>query len=523
MLRTLRQKVIFGIVGCLGFFWLLFFFWNRIQERHFVEERLRHQALGIYHYIVLSREWISRHNGVYIKENGSYHLLTPSAFTSRLAVYSKDALPYSIKVAADDAKLPQHIPDPFERKAIALMKAGKAKELWRMERQKGHARFRYAAPLRFVEDCAGCHQKNRKPLGIVGCISITLPADAILRRLKSRALDHIVLFGVTLILAVAVIWIMLRRLVILPLRELDRVSRAVEQGRFDVEAHIAVSSEWERVGESFNKMVRALASQQQHLEHEVERAVKELKSAYAELQRASEARSAFFANVTHDLKTPITAIKGAVELIEKKQGEDVSTYVEIIHRNIAKLLKMVQNLIACTKMESGALEFRREEVDLTEVVEGCVVMLQPLAWEKQVRLDYTMGDEAIMVEADPMLLEQAISNVIANAIRFSPPNETVKISFDSKESSAIIIAVEDRGPGIPPEERDKVFDKFYRGRDENLQGEGMGLGLCIAKSVLEAHDGSIWIEDRPGGGTVIKMELPLAAHVEPDDGGEARR
>lgn len=521
MFKTLRQQVILGIVGCLGFFWLLFFFWSRVQERHFVEERLRHQALGIYHYIVLSREWIAKHNGVYVREKGGYRLLTPSAFTSRLADYSKDALPYSIKIAADDARLPQHVPDPFEARAIELMKAGRVKELWRMEKKAGHARFRYAAPLRFVEDCAGCHQKNRKPLGVVGCISITLPADSILRRLQLREREHLVLFGITLFLAVSVLWIMLRRLVILPLRELDRVSRAVERGDFGVEARIAPSAEWERVVESFNQMVKALASQQQRLEQEVEKAVQELKTAYRELQKASDARSTFFANVTHDLKTPITAIKGAIDLIEKKQGEDISNYIEIIRRNTAKLLKMVQNLIACTKMESGALEFRREEVDLTEVVESCVVMLQPLAWERRVRLRYEMGDEAVMVEADPVLLEQAISNVMANAIRYSPEGEEVTISLEPGGEGDIILTVEDRGPGIPSHQRERVFDKFYRG-PQAASGEGMGLGLCIARSVVEAHGGSIWIEDAPAGGTRMRMRLPLIRQGGPGRAAEGR-
>ncbi len=505
--ETLRQKVALSLVAVLGFFWLLFFVWNRFQERHFIEERLRHQALGIYHYIVLSREWISKQNGLYIKEGDKFSLLTPSDFTRRLVLYSKNSLPFSIKIAADNAKLPAHLPDPFEAEAIDLMKKGIRKELWRLEKKDAHLYFHYTAPLRFVEDCAGCHQKDKKPLGIVGCISISLPAEKIFKELGRHSRNHFMFFAITLIMAVSVLWVMLRRLVILPLRQLDQVSRAVEQGRFDVAVEIDASSEWRRVAASFNQMVKALASQQQRLEHEVEKAVKELRTAYRELQKASEARTTFFANVTHDLKTPITAIKGAVDLIEKKQGEDVGHYIEIIRRNTAKLHKMVQNLIACTKMESGAMEFRREEADLTEIVGNAVVMLQPLAWEQKVEIDYQLPEEAVLVEADPSMLEQAVSNVVANAISFSPRGERVKISFEPGGDDAIILSVEDRGPGIPKEEREKVFAKFYRDPRGGAR-DGMGLGLCIAKSVVEAHDGSIWIEAPSSGGTVVKIRLP---------------
>ncbi len=263
--------------------------------------------------------------------------------------------------------------------------------------------------------------------------------------------------------------------------------------------------EWQRLGVSFNRMVEKAVRHKRDLEREVEKAVRELSKAYEELKETERFKSELFSNITHDFKTPITAIKGAVDLIIRKEKEE-NPYVNIIKKNVEKLSKMISDLLDCSLLESGQMELRREEGDLVEIVEDAVFMATPLAWEKGVKIDLEKAGDYLPIILDENRISQVVLNLLDNALKFSSPYSRVMVRFFSQDGKAVV-SVEDFGPGIPKEEWQMVFEKFYRGDGKDARG-GVGLGLAICKRIVEAHGGEIWVSKPHHKGIVFSFSLP---------------
>ncbi len=469
---------------------------------------LRHQALGIYHYIVLTRQWISSKGGVYIKENDEFERITPSAFTKALADFAARRVPYRLKIAVNNAQDPDHLPTEFEKQAILQFEKGEATVFSRLVQNDGHIWFNYAAPLVFENECVNCHSK-KITTEVLGCISVSFPADTIYCAVTETKRTFTAYLVVSLVLMLSLLYLMLRKLVIAPLKSLKESSDRIEQGQLDVRVDLDASEEWAKVAGSFNRMVESLANQQKRLECEVEKAVSELSKAYEDLKQVERYKSEFFSNITHDLKTPITAIKGATELLEKRLDDTpkVRAYLDIQKRNVQKLSAMVEDLLDCARIESGGLELHTEETDLAEVVEDAILMVTPIAMGKGVEIRYDVPRESMVAPVDRVRLEQAISNLLSNAIKFSPKGYPVEVRLVAEDNNALI-SVEDYGPGISEEEQERVFQKFFR-RSNEKASEGMGLGLAIAKGIVEAHGGRIWVSQPQHQGVILNISLPL--------------
>ena len=502
-----------GLVAILMGFWASFLVWTYLQDKRLSIKELDHQALGIYHYIILSRRWIAKQSGIFIKKGpDSYALLTPSKFTEALAEFSSTIMPFDIKLSVKDSTNPNFIPDDFESAAIRRFSRGESSHTCTIEKtDDGRENFLFVAPLYFTNECSSCHEKGDKRgnKAILGSISVSLPAGQILASIEKRLYTNIALFMITLFLAVAFLWAMLKKLVLNPLDQLHLVSKKVGRGDLKARVDIKVSPEWDTVAESFNNMMDAIEKQNVRLESAVKESVAQLETAYEELKLANRYKSTFFSSISHDLKTPITAIKGASEIMAKrlKNHDDLTTYVEIIGRNVEKLSKMVHDLLICAKLESGPHDLNLEDNDVSEIVEDCILMLMPIKWEKKINLHYNVADKALIVQSDRAMMDQLFTNLISNAIKFSPVHGTVRVDVGAVEGTARI-TVEDSGPGIPEADWDKVFRKFYRARTTASQ-EGMGLGLAISKFIVEAHHGTIRLGRSGLGGILVEVTLPL--------------
>ncbi len=472
-------------------------------------EQLRKQALGIYHYIVLSRQWISSQGGIYVKNNDNYTLVTPSEFIKQLSRLAEKRLPYSIHIAVKNAKDPDHIPDDFEKHAINKLRTALKREVYKIELDKSGKRlFRYAAPLSFATECASCHQKLI-PEQIPGCISVTISAGKLLDKFHKNKEYLILYLAGALAISVTLLFIMLKKFVLKPLHRLNMASEHIRKGDTSVRVKLTESDEWKSVGDSFNQMVESMAGQQKALEQEVQKAIAELSKAYEELKRTEKFRSDFYSNVTHDLKTPITAIKGATDLLKKKiEREDLQLYLNMLDRNTKKLLKMVKDLLDIAKIESGGLELQWEELDLIELLEDAIFMVTSLAIEKNISITQISSLTSAVILGDQSRLEQVFINLLSNAIAFSPKNSVIKVKIKPYETDKVLVIIEDSGPGIPENERKKIFEKFFRGNNKNNH-DGMGLGLAIAKGIIEAHKGKIWVVNGELGGAAFHISFPL--------------
>ncbi len=241
---------------------------------------------------------------------------------------------------------------------------------------------------------------------------------------------------------------------------------------------------------------------------EAERATREARDAAEE---ASSAKTEFIANISHELRTPLQSIIGFSELGQARSGEarKLAGMFSDIHAAGQRMLALVNDLLDVAKIESTVGTFHLERVDVRGLVRDVVVELGPLLDARQLQLDLQLGDHALVAKVDPLRFQQVVRNVLANAIRYSPPGATLQVlgGHDGPEGQ-VQLSVCDQGPGIPANELDKIFEAFVQSSTTKDGSGGTGLGLAISRKILQAHGGGIRAENNPGGGATFHISLP---------------
>lgn len=222
----------------------------------------------------------------------------------------------------------------------------------------------------------------------------------------------------------------------------------------------------------------------------------------------NQLRAALFSAVTHDLRTPLASIMASVtSLLDESATLDADQERELLRTVLEetdRLNRLVGNILELAKVRAGALVPAKEPTAVDEVIEAVLHRMQPRLTGIIVRT--IVRPDAPEIPVDPVQLDQVVTNLLENAARFSPPGGEITISVSPWQRS-MQVRIADQGPGIPPEDRERVFDAFYRGDATNGRG-GSGLGLAIARAIVLAHGGRIWIEGAPSGGTAVVLELP---------------
>jgi len=219
----------------------------------------------------------------------------------------------------------------------------------------------------------------------------------------------------------------------------------------------------------------------------------------------SRLRAALFSSVTHDLRTPLASITASVtSLLEKEpplREEDRRELLETIRQEAERLNRLVGNLLDLSRMRAGALTPSKSLTALDEVIEAVVARLEPILGGHDVRV--ILREELPEIPVDVVQIDQALTNILENAGRFSPPGTQITVTA-ARWHGGVQVRIADQGPGIPEPDRERVFDPFVRG--ENSMGTG--LGLAIARAIVEAHGGVIRVTEAPGGGAAVVIELP---------------
>lgn len=284
--------------------------------------------------------------------------------------------------------------------------------------------------------------------------------------------------------------------------------------------------------------VGQLSARAKQRAEEAEEARREIESLYQQLQqafeRASQAealkqseklKSALLDAVTHDLRTPLASIKASITtLIDEAQGRteddqpvslDAASrfeMLEIINEESDRLNRFIGGLIEMARIEAGELGLRRRWGPIDEMVSAAVLRAKPVTQRHFVRIN--IEKELPVVRVDERAVSEVVYTLIDNAAKYSPEDSSIQINARRAGEDLIQVEVEDEGSGVPPELRERVFDKFFRAiRDGDIttqQPSGTGMGLAIAKGIVEAHEGKIWIESGTGGkGTRVVFTFPI--------------
>ena len=259
-----------------------------------------------------------------------------------------------------------------------------------------------------------------------------------------------------------------------------------------------------------------------------------LTAAHEKMQELDRLKSSFLATISHELRTPLTAVMGYSEMLLEgivgKLNVEQGHYIRTIIEKSESLLQMITGLLDISKIESGTLTLNITNLELPDIVDAALATVVPLAAKKSVQLVTELEDDLPTIEGDRDKVRQVVLNLVSNAVKFTPTGGTVSVGaersnmpltgkgsssdvanlFQPYRRSALRIWVKDTGVGIPEDQAEKVFQSFYQvDGSSTREHSGAGLGLAIAKSFVEAHNGSIWVERSDDPGTCICFALPI--------------
>ncbi|MBP9128397.1 MAG: HAMP domain-containing protein [Elusimicrobia bacterium] len=244
----------------------------------------------------------------------------------------------------------------------------------------------------------------------------------------------------------------------------------------------------------------------------------------AKLQELDQLKQDFVSNVTHELRSPLTSLRGYVELLLREGAgainEEQREFLIVIKNNSVRLARFIDNLLDVAKIEAGKIELHPEFIRLQDLALEMSVVFRPMAQEKRIDYRVEMDPRLRPVRADADKLLEVLTNLLSNAFKFTPPDGRVTL-FAAPEKDHVHIKVTDTGIGIPPESQSTVFNKFEQVKPTQglaRKTKGSGLGLTIVKGIVEAHGGRVWIESQPQQGTTVHVVLPQTSEEEPEEG-----
>jgi two-component system phosphate regulon sensor histidine kinase PhoR len=232
-----------------------------------------------------------------------------------------------------------------------------------------------------------------------------------------------------------------------------------------------------------------------------------------ELRRLERVRQDFVANVSHEFKTPLTAIQGFAETLLSGALDDPTSnrrFLDIIRNHAIRLARLTDDLLKLARIEAGKLEVEFFSVGLMELIEGCAETTLMKASRKQITLEIEVPSGLPAVRGDASLLRDVLQNLLDNAIQYTPPGGHIRVTAEAKGREAVI-TVSDTGIGIPTSDQERIFERFYRvDAARSREAGGTGLGLSIAKHIIEAHGGRLWVDSVIGEGSKFYFSIPIA-------------
>ena len=297
------------------------------------------------------------------------------------------------------------------------------------------------------------------------------------------------------------------RSVLMPLRQLARGTRAIAEGDFSYRLDVSKRDEFAQLGSDFNTMARRL-------------------------QELDQMKRDFVSHVSHEIKSPLASMRETTELlldgIPGALTDRQKRLLELNLRSNQRLSSMIGNLLDLSRMEAGVMEYELRSQDLLPLLQTAIAEFEAQAREKHIEIRCSLPQPPLLVQCDEDRIVQVFANLIGNAIKFSPPASAIEVQAEAatevpsgapsgfrrsrfapaENGTYALVSIFDSGPGVPDADKKKIFEKFHQVKlGVKLPGQGVGLGLAICRTIVDAHHGAVWVEDNPGGGSVFRLLL----------------
>ena len=332
---------------------------------------------------------------------------------------------------------------------------------------------------------------------------------------------------VTVMLAMFASYIIVRYVIVKPLRHLRDVSDAISRGDISLRADIHTGDEFEELALAFNRMLRHLTTIQEELRQvnaNLDGKVDELAQVNMRLYELNMLKSDFLATMSHELRTPLNSILGFSEVLESIDSLDdkQKRYVQNIQKSGRTLLDMINDILDLAKIESGKMDTRVAEFHINNVIAAQCDMARPLSEKKNIDLQVNIPPGLPTMRQDQARVQQILNNLLSNAIKFTPEGGWITVSAERDDEDFLVLRVSDTGVGIAEEDRQAIFEKFRQGRTAMPTGEaitrehsGTGLGLSIVKELCKLLGGEISVESELGKGSTFTARLPWSLQEQP--------
>jgi signal transduction histidine kinase len=366
----------------------------------------------------------------------------------------------------------------------------------------------------------GQHMEMTRPGDLAGAVVVSLPMEQTTKAINSNRAMLITFALVTAVLSMVTSYMIVRYVIVKPVKHLRDVSDAIAAGKLTIRSQIETGDEFEELSHAFNRMLHNLVAMQQELRevnNDLDRKVDELAQANMALFEMNRLKSDFLATMSHELRTPLNSIIGFSEVLAgaEQLNERHRRYANNIQSSGKMLLAMINDILDLAKIESGKMEVRAEDFSIRDVCEGLTNLSRPIAERKNITLECRIDEAIPLLRQDAGKIRQILYNLLSNAIKFTPEGGRVTLRARA-EGSFVVLEVEDTGIGIAEEERETIFEKFRQaklpGRNDDVltrEHRGTGLGLSIVRELTKLLGGDVHLASQPGKGSTFTIRVPL--------------
>ena len=419
------------------------------------------------------------------------------------------------------------------------------------ERPGVEGKYLYYQPVYAVQTCVPCHTifptgidvagtsvaigrgvANGPPLAegdliAIAKVSIASPSAAIRNEINKNRAGLITTAIITVFMAMISSYVIIRYVIVKPLRHLRDVSDAISKGNISLRAEIHTGDEFEALALAFNRMLRHLMAVQEELRQvnvDLDAKVDELAQANMRLYEMNTIKSDFLATMSHELRTPLNSILGFSEVLGGIDALDdkQKRYVQNIQTSGRTLLEMINDILDLAKIESGKMEVRLTDFRIEQVIHAQCDMGRPLTEKKNIDLETTIEPELPPMRQDQARVQQILNNLLSNAVKFTPEGGRIAVSASCEADAWLVVRVCDTGVGIAEEDQQTIFEKFRQGRTAVPGGDaltrehsGTGLGLSIVKELCKLLGGEVSVQSELGRGSTFTVRLPWRLEEQP--------